>query len=70
VASYSEGAETSSTEGETMTTGEMETDSGSDTRSTSLAKRECLNLVAWRYFCIGSAQHAEVTKQFFLLVNL
>ena len=41
VASCSEGAETSSTEGEAMATDEMETDSGGDTRSTSLAKREC-----------------------------
>jgi hypothetical protein len=41
VASCSEGAETSSTEGATMAADEMETDSGGDTRSTSLAKREC-----------------------------
>ena len=46
-----------------MATDEMETDSGGDTRSTSFAKRECRDLVTWRYFCIGSAQHAEVTKQ-------
>jgi hypothetical protein len=41
VASYLEGAETSSTKGATMSTDEMETDSSGDTRSTSLAKREC-----------------------------
>jgi hypothetical protein len=41
VASCSEGAETSSTGGATMAADEMETDSGGDTRSTSLAKREC-----------------------------
>jgi hypothetical protein len=41
VASCSEGAETSSTEGAAMAADEMETDSGGDTRSTSLAKREC-----------------------------
>jgi hypothetical protein len=41
VASCSEGEETSSTEGETMETNEMGTDSGGDTRGTSLAKREC-----------------------------
>jgi hypothetical protein len=41
VASCSERAETSSIEGTTTTTDEMETDSGGDTRSTSLAKREC-----------------------------
>jgi hypothetical protein len=41
VASCSEGAETSSIEGATMAADEMETDSGADTRSTSLAKREC-----------------------------
>jgi hypothetical protein len=39
--SSTEGAETSSTEGATMAADEMETDSGGDTRSTSLAKREC-----------------------------
>jgi hypothetical protein len=27
--------------------------------------RKCLNLVAWRYFFIGSAQHVEVTKKIF-----
>jgi hypothetical protein len=41
VASCSKGVETSSTVGEAMETDEMETDSGGDTRSTSLAKREC-----------------------------
>jgi hypothetical protein len=41
VTSYSEGAETSSIEGVAMTVDEMETGSGGDTRSTSLAKREC-----------------------------
>jgi hypothetical protein len=41
VASCSEGAETFSTEGASMTANEMETDSGGDTKSTSLAKREC-----------------------------
>ena len=41
VASCSKGEETSSTEGEAMATDDMETDSGGDTRSTSLAKREC-----------------------------
>ena len=41
VASCSEGAKTSSTEGAVMTADEMETDSGGDTRSTSLTKREC-----------------------------
>ena len=41
VASCSEGAKTYSTEGATMAADEMETDSGGDTRSTSLAKREC-----------------------------
>jgi hypothetical protein len=41
VASCSEGAKTSSTEGATMVADEMEIDSGGDTRSTSLAKREC-----------------------------
>jgi hypothetical protein len=38
VASCLEGAETSSTEGASMAADEMETDSGGDTRSTSLAK--------------------------------
>jgi hypothetical protein len=55
VASCSEGAETSSTEGETMATDEMETDSGGDTRSTSLAKRECYIFLArevLRMFCL------------------
>jgi hypothetical protein len=41
VASCSKGAETSSTEGAAMAADEMETDSSCDTRSTSLAKREC-----------------------------
>ena len=41
VASCSEGAETSSTEGAAMAVDEMETNSGGATRSTSLAKREC-----------------------------
>jgi hypothetical protein len=41
VASCSEGAEASSTEGAAMAVDELETDSGGDTRSTSLAKREC-----------------------------
>jgi hypothetical protein len=41
VASCSEGAETSGTEGATMVADEMETYSGGDTRSTSFAKREC-----------------------------
>jgi hypothetical protein len=41
VASCSEGANISSTEGAAMATDEMETDSGGDTRRTSLAKREC-----------------------------
>jgi len=41
VASCLEGAKTSSTEGAATTTYEMETDSGGDTKSTSLAKREC-----------------------------
>jgi hypothetical protein len=41
VASCSEGAETSSTEGAAMAADEMKTDFGGDTRSTSLAKREC-----------------------------
>jgi hypothetical protein len=39
--SSTEGAKTSSTEGAAMAVDEMETDSGGDTRSTSLAKREC-----------------------------
>ena len=41
MASCSEGAETSGTEGAAMAANEMETDFGGDTRSTSLAKREC-----------------------------
>ena len=41
VASCSEGAETSSTEGAAMAADEMEIDFGGNTRSTSLAKREC-----------------------------
>jgi hypothetical protein len=41
VASCLEGVETSSTEGEAMAVDEMETISGGDTKSTSLAKREC-----------------------------
>ena len=41
VASCSEGAKTYSTEGAAMAADEMETDSGGDTRSTFLAKREC-----------------------------
>ena len=41
VASCSEGVETSSIKGATMAVDEMEADSGGDTRSTSLAKREC-----------------------------
>jgi hypothetical protein len=41
VASCSEGAETSSTGGVAMTTDEFEMDYGGDTRSTSLARREC-----------------------------
>ena len=41
VASCLEGAEASSIEGATMATDELETDSGGDTKSTSLAKREC-----------------------------
>ena len=41
VASCSEGAEVSSTEGASMAADEMEKDSGGDTRSTSLSKREC-----------------------------
>jgi len=41
VASCSEGPDTFSIEGATMTVYEMEMDSGGDTRSTSLAKREC-----------------------------
>jgi hypothetical protein len=41
VASCSEGEETSSTGGVAMAVDELETDSGGDTRSTSLAKREC-----------------------------
>jgi hypothetical protein len=41
VTSCSKGAETSSTKGAAMTIDEMETDSGGDTRSSSLAKREC-----------------------------
>jgi hypothetical protein len=41
VASCSEGAKTSSTEGAVMAADEIETDSGRDARSTSLAKREC-----------------------------
>jgi hypothetical protein len=36
-----EGADTSSTEGAVMAADEMQTDFGGDTRSTSLAKREC-----------------------------
>ena len=35
------GVVTSCTEGAVMVADEMETDSGGDTRSTSLAKREC-----------------------------
>ena len=41
VASCSEVEKTSSTEGATMAADEMETNYGGDTRSTSLAKREC-----------------------------
>jgi hypothetical protein len=41
VASFSEGEETYSTKGAAMAADEMETDSGGDTRSTFLAKREC-----------------------------
>jgi hypothetical protein len=41
VASCLEGEETSSTKGVAMEADEMETDYGGDTRSTSLAKREC-----------------------------
>jgi hypothetical protein len=41
VASYSEGAKASSIEGVTMAVDELETDSGGDTISTSLVKREC-----------------------------
>jgi hypothetical protein len=41
VASCSEGAKTSSTGGAIMAADELEMDSGGDTRSTSLAKREC-----------------------------
>jgi hypothetical protein len=41
VTSCSEGAETSSIEKAAMVVDEMEIDSGGDTRSTSLAKREC-----------------------------
>jgi hypothetical protein len=41
VASCSEGAETSSTKAEAMAANDMEIDSGGDTISTSLAKREC-----------------------------
>jgi hypothetical protein len=41
VASCSEEAETFSTGGVVMVYDELEMDSGGDTRSTSLAKREC-----------------------------
>jgi hypothetical protein len=41
VASCLEGAPSSSIEGSTMAIDEMEIDSSGDTRSTSLAKREC-----------------------------
>lgn len=41
VASCSKVANTSSTEGATMAANEMEMDFGGDTKSTSLAKREC-----------------------------
>jgi hypothetical protein len=41
VASCLEGEETSSTDGAAMEADEMEIDSGGDTKSTSLAKREC-----------------------------
>jgi hypothetical protein len=41
VASCSEGAEGSSTEGASMAADKMKTNYGGDTRSTSLAKREC-----------------------------
>jgi hypothetical protein len=41
VVSYSEGVETSSTGGTAMAVDELEMDSGGDTRSTSLTKREC-----------------------------
>jgi hypothetical protein len=41
VISCSEGAKTFSTGGAAMAVDELETDFGGDTRSTSLAKREC-----------------------------
>jgi len=41
LASCSDGAKTSSTEGEVVATDEMETDSSGDTGSISLIKREC-----------------------------